>query len=556
MNFSIRTKLLAAFALNLALMVMLGVFALFQMRAMNANATFVETVTIPSLDAADHINLIITKYRGLQLEYIINTSTADKDRIEQELAVLEAQMTARFAEYTQLIETPSPAFSQIKDSWNQFVEATQTRFLPSARINNTGTVQPALNRLNPLFADLVDAAQQLSGENQQQATDALITVQGSYLSARSVIVVVTLATLLLSAGIGLLLATRLANRVQRLTSATVEVAAGNFERRVEVVSADEIGVLASNFNRMVSSLRSQHAALEQRNSEIAANLHRQQQLTQEILRGKQAEEQATRARTAAEAASQSKSMFLATMSHELRTPLTAIIGYTQLLQMRATMGQPDMLPELDRLRGAGKHLLTIISNILDFSKIEQGHLDVDISPFEIESVVREVAALSEPQAAERGNRIRLILTPDVGLIESDISKLRQILFNLLNNAVKFTEQGLITINTHLERRDGDLYMLFSIADTGIGMTEEQLGRLFQPFTQADSSVTRRYGGTGLGLALSRQLARLLGGDITVVSELGQGSTFTLALPTVYTGQQATLDMSPTLPEQIKMVVAN
>ena len=193
----------------------------------------------------------------------------------------------------------------------------------------------------------------------------------------------TLTTLIISSAIGLVLSARLANRIRRLTSATVRVAAGDFEWRVEVRTNDDLGLLAHNFNQMVTSLHHQRTALEQRSAEIAESLCRQQQLTEDLLRGKQAEEAATRARFAAEAASQAKSMFLATMSHELRTPLTAILGYTQLLRMRAVRQQPDMVPELERLRAARKHLLTIISNILDFSKIEQGRMEVDITPFQV-----------------------------------------------------------------------------------------------------------------------------------------------------------------------------
>ncbi|KAB8143148.1 HAMP domain-containing protein [Chloroflexia bacterium SDU3-3] len=532
MIFSIRTKLLAAFALDLLLMVSLGFFGLHQMSEMNEKASFVETTTIPSLDIADNINFIITKYHGLQLEYIINNSSADKTRIEQELSDLEGQMSQQFASYQQIegARGGTPSLGTAKAAWDAFVEATHQRFLPSARQSNTGSVQPALNRLNPLYQAVVSAAQQLGQENQREATEALGDVQQGYQTSRMVVLADTIVTLVLSAVIGLMLSTRIASRVRRITTATVAVAAGDLDRSVEVATRDELGVLAKNFNQMVDSLRSQRAALEQRNAEIAESLRRQQQLTEDLIRGKQAEEEATRARTAAEAASQAKSMFLATMSHELRTPLTAILGYAQLLHMRASIKQPDMVPELDRLRGAGKHLLTIISNILDFSKIEQGRMDLDITSFSVSQLVQEIVGITEPLAGDQGNRLIASLPAEEIAMSSDSSKIRQILFNLTNNAIKFTKDGTIRISIARATQSAQPCVVFTVEDTGIGMSAEQIAKLFQPFTQADASVTRRYGGTGLGLALSRQLARMLGGEIAVASTPGVGSAFTLTLP--------------------------
>lgn len=559
MNFSIRTKLLAAFAVNLLLMIALGTFGLFQMSQMNEDATFVESVTIPSLDTANEINLIVTKYHSYQLEYAVNISNADKIRIEQELPKLEQQMTQLFASYTMLTtgHKSSGALAELRDAWTAFVDETHTNFLPAFRLNNTGSVQPSYNRLNPIYDQLVTAGRQLTEQNQAEAKVALSSVRNGYQASRGVIIAVTMTSLIISAAIGLLLAARFANRISRLTSATVRVAAGDFGQNVAVRANDELGLLAANFNQMVTSLRYQRTTLEQRSAEIAESLRRQQQLTDDLIRGRQAEEAATRARVAAEAASQAKSMFLATMSHELRTPLTAILGYTQLLQMRATRQQPDMVPELERLRSAGKHLLTIISNILDFSKIEQGRMEVDLEPFQVISMIREIAAISEPLAHERNNSLRVLLPDDAITMHSDAGKLRQILFNLLSNAIKFTEDGVVIVRVQQELRAGEPYVVFAVTDTGIGITDAQLDRLFEPFTQGDASVTRRYGGTGLGLALSRQLAWLIGGDIWVASRLGAGSTFSLVLPQTFIPGQGHLffdQLLPTLPNERELLM--
>ena len=531
MIFSIRTKLLAAFSLNLVLMVALGVFALRQFGTMHQKATFIESTTIPFLDIADQFNLGITKYRSLQLEYIINNSAADQGRIEGEMNTLEQAMADWIARYERLATSGAEqqALSQWQAAWSRYVAANHEQFLPASRQKNTGTVQPALNRLNPLYEDVLRSAAALVGQSQQQATAALQVVRSAYATSRVVTIGVTLITLLISSAIGLLLATRLARRVKRLTLATLAVAAGDLEQRVLVRGSDEIALLSTNFNQMVGNLREQHVLLEQRNAALQASLDRQQQLTADLLVRTQAEEEALRAQAAAEAASQAKSMFVATMSHEFRTPLNAILGYTQLLQLGARIrGQTEIGPDLERITVAGKHLLTLVTNILDYSKLDQGRMTLDLSEVDVRQLSEEVIGIVAPLASAGGNALELKLDPALGTIHTDAGKLRQILFNLLSNAIKFTADGTVTLEVTREA-DAD-WIHFTILDTGIGITAEQQSRLFQPFTQADVSTTRKYGGTGLGLSLSRELCHLMGGDITVASESGVGSKFTAHLP--------------------------
>ncbi|HWQ09021.1 MAG TPA: ATP-binding protein, partial [Holophaga sp.] len=236
------------------------------------------------------------------------------------------------------------------------------------------------------------------------------------------------------------------------------------------------------------------------------------------------------AKERAEIANRAKTSFLANMSHELRTPLNAILLYSELLadEMRErSLG--DLVGELERIQSAGKHLLGLIDNVLDLSKIEAGRMSVYLEDCDVPAMVAEVAATLEPLVAQRQNRLALEVDPEVGFIHSDLRKLRQILYNLLNNAAKFTQGGLITLKVGpcLEAADR---VAFSVTDTGIGMSPEQTRRVFQEFTQADESTTRRYGGTGLGLTLCWEFARLLGGDIQVTSRPGEGSTFQVRLP--------------------------
>jgi signal transduction histidine kinase len=230
-------------------------------------------------------------------------------------------------------------------------------------------------------------------------------------------------------------------------------------------------------------------------------------------------------------ANRHKSEVLASMSHELRTPLNAIIGYSEMLQEEVQdLGQEALIPDLGRINAAGKHLLELINAVLDLSKIEAGKMDLHLESFSVPTLVREIAAVIQPLADRNGNRLEVRCDPAVGEMRADLTKVRQALFNLLSNGCKFTERGTVTLAGRRESGDGEEWVVFDVADTGIGLTAEQQGRLFQEFSQAEASTSRRYGGTGLGLALSRRLCRLMGGDVAAVSAPGRGSTFTIRLP--------------------------
>ena len=242
-------------------------------------------------------------------------------------------------------------------------------------------------------------------------------------------------------------------------------------------------------------------------------------------------EQLEKEKQAADIANQAKSAFLANMSHELRTPLNAILGYSEMLQEEVEdRGQEDLLPDLGKIHAAGTHLLELINAVLDISKIEAGKMDLYLETFSVAKIVQDVSAIILPLTQKNGNRLVTSVAEDAGTMHADLTKVRQSLFNLLSNASKFTHDGTLTMDIAREKAaDGD-WILFHVGDSGIGMTEEQMDKLFEAFTQADSSTTRKFGGTGLGLAISRRFCRMMGGDITVASEMGKGSTFTIRLP--------------------------
>jgi GAF domain-containing protein len=230
-------------------------------------------------------------------------------------------------------------------------------------------------------------------------------------------------------------------------------------------------------------------------------------------------------------ASQHKSQFLANMSHELRTPLNAIIGVTEMLREDAEALKQDLEP-LDRVLGAGRHLLALINDILDLSKIEAGRMELHLETFPLAPVIKDVARTIEPMATKNSNRIVIDCSVDLGTMHADQTRFRQSVLNLASNANKFTEKGTITIAAHQGQENGRDWITIAVTDTGIGMTADQMSKLFQEFSQASSATASKYGGTGLGLAISRRFCQMMGGDITVESAPGSGSTFTIRLPRI------------------------
>ena len=377
-----------------------------------------------------------------------------------------------------------------------------TREAELRTVQHINSLQDTLQKTGAGLRDQVQAlVQQAETESGETADRSMHEIAQS----RWWLILIALASLLLAVLVVWQFVLRyVVQRLTELSRSMLAIAQGNLAAPIPAAGPDELGDMSRSLEVFRENAR-----------EIRS-----------------AREQAEKSRAEAEAASRTKSAFLANMSHELRTPLNAIIGYSEILVEDATdRGDKASIADLEKIQGAGKHLLGLINDILDLSKIEAGRMDVYLEQVFLTRLVDEVKTIVDPMIKKNDNRLVIDCPVDIGSLRTDVTKLKQSLINLLSNAAKFTKQGDVTLKICRDTgEDGQPWVRIAISDSGIGMTEEQVGRLFQAFTQADSSTTRNFGGTGLGLTITKHFCTMLGGKIDVASTPGKGSTFTISLP--------------------------
>ncbi|MBD1897240.1 ATP-binding protein [Coleofasciculus sp. FACHB-129] len=483
-----------------------------------------------------HLAAVLEDSQQLQLEkaqFFDCVSRAKKLRLEIERFIQSnpAWLAATPDTIQELLQT----YTTTLDSYVQQTESSlqpidqlqlQPKAVESARrqllITIRGESAMTLERFNAQLSNLLDMAQ----KQEQQGREVMENAQGL---EKIIIILSMLVSVAIAGTMALRTSRAIAQPVVTVTQVAQQVAReSNFDLRAPVTTGDEIGSLATSLNHLIERVSERTKELQQ-------------------------------AKELAEASSTSKSQFLANMSHELRTPLNAVINLSKLLEEDAQdlgLSDEDFISDLQSINSAGKHLLALINDILDLSKIEAGKMTLYPETFDIKMLIISVVITVKPLVEKNGNVLDVHCDENLGTMYADQIKVRQILFNLLSNAAKFTEQGKVTLTVQkdesaiaqsqlpaasLKTRNSDSstlhpsslktsFILFRVADTGIGISDEQQQQLFQAFMQGDASTTKKYGGTGLGLAISRHFCQMMGGDITVESQEGMGSSFTVRLP--------------------------
>jgi signal transduction histidine kinase/DNA-binding response OmpR family regulator len=402
----------------------------------------------------------------------------------------------------------------LTDSIRNFAATTDQTFAELTQFVNTSGLAVQTVSYDQLAVQLMDAGFAL-WDRDVVALDGLLQARiAGFVRNRNIVVAFAVLMLVLVAYVLVAFYAAVMSTVHNLQETTERMTGGEIDAHFTLDARDELGTVANSFNTIAARLRTEWA-----------------QARDESQRATAAEAELRVAKNAAEEATRAKSAFLANMSHELRTPLNAIIGYSELMEDEAAeLGYRDFIPSLQKVHTAGRHLLSLINDVLDFSKMEAGRMDLHPETFDLPTLLTEVATTIGPLVQKNANTLEIRCAPDAGSMRADPTKVRQIIFNLLGNASKFTDHGKITLELSRQVIKGFEWVIVAVSDTGIGMSPEETKRLFQSFSQAEGTTARRFGGTGLGLAISRKLCQLMGGDITVESEKGKGTTFIVRLP--------------------------
>jgi signal transduction histidine kinase/CheY-like chemotaxis protein len=454
-------------------------------------------------------NLLLARlYAG---RFLIQNDNASFQRVGQEFLGMQQNLDSLVAN----LEDPKrlELAAKVRDDQRKYARAFET--VHDIITSRNSIIRNQLDAIGPKVADNIERLK-LALKKEQDTLGPL--AEAAIDQAVGVVSMVSISSIIFSIIAAWIIGIGVSRKIRSMASTMKELAGGNMDIDIDMKDSS-------------NEIREMAAAVEVfRESMIKVSKLAEEQ--------SQAAEKIRVARDAADAANQAKSSFLANMSHELRTPMNAILGYSEMLMDEAgDTGQEDFIPDLKKIHQAGSHLLALINDILDLSKVESGKMEAYAEEINVDSLIEDVSATSHPLMEKNNNSLSIERANELGNAYQDMTKLRQVMFNLLSNAAKFTHEGTITLHVDRAKQGNTDWLTIAVSDTGIGIAKDKLEHVFDEFAQADGSTTRNYGGTGLGLAISRRFCKLLGGDLTIDSVEGEGSIFTIRIPAILPGAE-------------------